>query len=445
MTQYDKIKNICYYTFVSGYILFVFFYFFNVPISGDYWNLKWGLTPIYDFFTRTSSHPGRNFGELLTMLTRAFANWLSFIPEPLYRIKFLNSLLDTVLLVSLAYVSSYIIGKKQKLSFLIFLFYFFYTSLTWTVVNVMAVLPMLYVSLLPTIFYLRDHTLPSWMKDDPYTTFGFWAVFCYMGSQVYDPVYFIGSAFFGMVLLYLTGLYFFSNSFEQKIKDKTSFYLTGSISIFYILLSFMAAFKNQSGRISVYESTVSFNILEILTRLNTQYNLPIKAPVVISIIIAIGIILYFIKNKKISGTGYIYIALTTSSVFSLMLITVLGSYHTNFVIWSSLIVVVAAICYLWTNVKWTKFFIPTMVFALFIQILLPLYSGGIWNDFVNNRDLEILYLLKEADNKNLTQVSLSKEEFVYFGLSEWGATQVPPFARMLGYTKKDISIVVTNK
>ena len=128
-----------------------------------------------------------------------------------------------------------------------------------------------------------------------------------------------------------------------------------------------------------------------------------------------------------------------------MLITVLGSYHTNFVIWSSLIVVTAGIVYLWTNVKWTKIFIPTMVFALFIKILLPLYSGGIWSDFVNNRDLEILYLLKEAENKNLTQVSLSKEEFVYFGLNGWGATQVSQFARMLGYTKETIPIVVTNK
>ena len=449
MTQYDKIKNICYYTFVSGYIIFVFFYLFNRPVIGDYWNLEWVVEPIYNFSPSNSTHPGRNFGEFLSTFPKTFASWLSFIPEPLYRVKFLASLLDTVLLVSLACVSSYIIGKKQKLSFLIFLFYIFYSHhyLTWSIINTMAALPMLYVAMLPAIFYLRDHTLPQWMKDNPYKTFGYWAVFCYMGSQVYDPVYFMGTAFCGMILLYLIGLYCIPNLFEQKIKDKTSFYLTGSISVFYILLSFMAAFKNasMSKRLGAYESTITFNISEILKRIQTQYTFALISILIASIIVTIGIIAHFIKNKKISGSGYVYVALTTSSAFAFVLITIIGSYHTSYVLWSSLIVVVATVCYLWTNIKWTQIFIPTIVFAVFIKALLLLNYTGFTQGFLNNTDIELMYLLKDADSKNLTQVSLSTEEARYFRMNESVKTQIPATAKTLGYTKELIPIVVTNK
>ena len=459
MTQYDKIKNICYYTFVSGYILFVFFYFFNKPIIGDYWNIDWALVNLYEVPTFWTHHAGRNFGELLLILPRAISSWLSIIPEPIYRFKFIESLTCTLSIVSLAAISSYIVGKNRKISFFVFSFYFFYTNFTRTDMSIIAVLPMLYVSLLPMIFYLRDHTLPSWMKDNPYKTFGYWAVFCYMGSNIYDPTYFLGVTFCGMILLYLMGLYWIPNIYEQKIKDKTSFYLTGAIAIFYILLSMFAALKNTSGRIGNYKNSISFNILVILNRLQSQ-EWSLEIPIIISILISIGIFLYFIKNKKISGTGYVYVALTAGSVCSLILIAIIGSMHTTYILWSSLIVTVSLVSYLWSNVKWTQIFIPTVILVLFMNVLLTLYRVPLSNNYnygsasqirVNTLDVELAYLFKKAQAENATHVFMSMEDSIYFNLdirsndgNEWITGQLSKTMYVLGYTRTVIPVMVTN-
>ena len=465
MTQYDKIKNICYYTFVSGYILFVFFYFFNVPINGDLWLMKWNLSDIYFLPEGWAYHPGRNFGEHTTIFPKIFSQLLSFIPEPLYRFKIVRALVDTILVVSLAYVSAYIVGIKKQLAFVIFLFSIFYfSSLKWSNFNSIAVLPMLYVSLLPMIFYLRDHTLPQWMKDNPYKTFGYWAVFCYMGSQVYDPVYFMGTIFCGMVQLYLIGLYCIPNLFEQKIKDKTSFYLTGSISIFYILLSFMGAFKNTtvSGRFEGYENLITLDFSTIVERAKLSQGFMQTRVVIISFIFAIVAGFRFIKNKMIDGKIYVYIALTTSSIFSLLLITIIGSTHVNFVTWSSFIVIVTGICYLWKEKTWSQVFIPTLVFGIFINVLVNEYNNKIPIPHnpnqamlpINNSDIELVRKFQQAENKGQTQILIDHKDIEYFKLVRYmiianDGTEFPmrdiSFAMLqMGYTKSSLPIIVSN-
>ncbi|MGL5721667.1 MAG: hypothetical protein ACRCY4_04630 [Brevinema sp.] len=368
-------------------------------------------------------------------MPRHFSTWVYIFAEPLDNYKFVSALIGTLLIVLSAWVSSYFLGFSKKWAFLILLPASLLTSLSRIVINAIAVLPMLFVSLFPACLFLKNHEMPLWIKENPYQAFGLWAVFCYMGSQVYDPVYAVGSLFSGLFIIYLLGLKFFPSFFDKPIKDNKSYFFSLAVSLFYIALSMMAALKNRflGYRLSVYKDLFTLDIATILKRMLTMSSVLLY--ITIFALIAIAFYAFImLRQQKIKGEYYLQIILGLSALGAWGLVCILGSTHTDYVLWPLIMVAANTFGYLWQKNKAAQVVLPTFILAFYLSILLLYYPDGARSK-LSQVDVQLMHALQKADQQGEDSVFFPEVSDQWFPLAD-----ASRLGYILGYTTKIITI-----